>query len=467
MKISDPQVLDAQKLLKEIEALGYKAYIAGGAVRDLLIGEKPQDIDIATNCPIAVLKKNFVTYEIGRAKEFGTIGIQSLKLYNVWYDVTQFRIDGKYSDGRHPDNTSITNSFEEDVKRRDFTVNALGLSSDLEVIDYVDGLKDIEHKIIRAVGDPAKRFDEDWLRMLRAARFAARTGFSLDKVTKRTIKKMAGTYLLNEKPDRIRLELVKAGKRSGVEFARFILFLDDLRLLHRILPEVAAMKYFKHDLMFHPEGVTVFDHVIKCLEVMTNEPPLSKIAVLFHDLGKTIMFQEKHGWKLSYHQHEKASVELASDLADRLKFSLFHKKALIFAVENHMKFQNILDMKPSKVARLVSSDHFQTLLDVAKADEFSRGEAFATRKEFGLKIEKVFKIKDKWEHHINDHRAKLVDGALIMSLTGIKPSPMVGKIKKAVEEYVIDNNITPHDHEAIKLIILKTHASLQGGQEPS
>jgi len=458
MKITDPQVLDAQKLLKKIESFGYKAYIAGGAVRDLLIGEKPQDIDIATNCPIRLLEQEFNTHDIGQSKEFGTLTVRSLEMYDVWYDVSQFRVDGTYSDGRHPDNVSLANSFEEDVKRRDFTVNALGLSSDLELVDYVGGLADVEKRVIRAVGDPTQRFKEDRLRMLRAARFAAREGFILDKATKKAIKKMADEiYLLNDNPDRIRMELIKAAKRSGKEFARFILFMDELRLLHRLFPEVAAMKYFRHDMGFHPEGPTVFDHVIKCLETMTDEPPLSKIAVLFHDIGKTIMFQEKHGWKLSYHKHEKASVTLTERLVDWLRFSSFHAEALLFAVDNHMKFQDLPDMKPSKIARMVSSVHFPTLLDVARADEFSRGEVFATRDEFESKIKTALDIKARWEHHINDHKAKLIDGLLILSLTGIKPSPLVGKIKKAVEDRIIDNNIDPQDSKAIEALVVKTY----------
>lgn len=454
MKFESPHVLDAQRLMKKIESFGYKAYIAGGAVRDLLLGEEPKDIDIATNCPVELLEREFSTHDIGKSKDFGTLTIRSLNLPGVWYDVSQFRLDGKYSDGRHPDKISLTSSFEEDVKRRDFTVNALGLSSDLELIDHVGGLKDLEQRIIRAVGDPIERFQEDKLRMMRAARFAAKGGFSLDKATKRAAKRLAG-LITSVTPDRIRMELVKAGRMSGMEFARFILFLDKMRLLHRILPEVDAMKYFRHDFVWHPEGVTVFDHTIKCLETMTDELPISKIAALLHDIGKCVRFQEKRGWKLSYHTHENASAEMIKEIAERLHFSLFNTEALVYSAKNHMKFQDLVEMKPSKIARMVSSEHFSVLLDVARADEFSRGEVFATRDEFESRIRKAIDIKDKWQQRLTDSKARLVDGKFIMEVTGLNPSPMVGKIKKAVEDAIIDSNIDPTDLEKVKGLIVE------------
>lgn len=462
MNVDSLLVLDAQKLMQKIESFGYKAYIAGGAVRDLLLGEEPQDIDIATNCPMKVLEEHFTTHDVGQSKDFGILTIRSLHLLGVWYEVSQFRIDGKYSDGRHPDEVSLTDSFEEDVKRRDFTVNAMGLSSDLKLIDFVGGQKDLENRVIRAVGDPVKRFEEDRLRMIRAARFASKTGFVLDKATKKAIKKMSDRiYLVNDSPDRVRQEFIKAAKRTGKEFARFIILLDELRILHRLFPEVTAMKYFDHDMVWHPEGRTVFDHTIKCLETMEYEAPISKIAVLFHDLGKTINFQEKHGWKLSYHKHEHASVELTKEVASHLRFGSMQTEALLFAVGNHMKFQDIAEMKPSKIARLVSSPYFTILLDVAKADEFSRGEVFATRDEFNAKIEKALEIKAKWEHHINDHKARLVDGKDIMSITGLNPSPLVGKIKRAVEDCIIDNNVDPNDLEKVREIVVKIFNELK------
>lgn len=460
------RMLDAQKLLVKIKSLGYEAYIVGGAVRDLLLGEDPQDIDIATNCPMKVLEENFSTHDVGRSKDFGILTVRSLHLSGVWYEVSQFRVDGKYSDGRHPDEVSLTSSFEEDVRRRDFTVNAMGLSSNSELIDFVGGEKDLENRVIRAVGDPTKRFEEDRLRMVRAARFASRTGFTLDKATKKAIKKMADRiYLVNDSPDRIRMEFVKAAKKTGKEFARFIILLDELRLLHRLLPEVAAMKYFDHDMAWHPEGRTVFDHTIKCLETMEYEAPISKLAVLLHDLGKTVRFQEKHGWKLSYHTHERASVALTEEVARYLNFSLPATKALLFAVGNHMKFQYITSMKPSKLVRLVNSTYFPVLLDVAKADEFSRGEVFTTRDEFNAKIKRALEIKAVWEHHINDHKAKLVDGKDIMSITGLPPSPLVGKIKKMVEDHIIDNNVDPRDLEKVREIVLKTFNELKKEEE--
>ena len=440
-------------LLLRIEALGdFRAYIVGGVPRDLIIHQTSDDVDIATNCPIKILEKNFRTYNIGRSKEFGLITI----LYKgETFEVAQFRSDGKYSNGRRPNSIEIVNNFREDASRRDFTINSLALDTKGDTIDYFGGISDIRQRIIRTVGNPLDRFKEDHLRMIRAARFAAMDGFTIEKETRRAIRRLF--RLVNKvKPERIHGELIKAAKKMGPQFARFILILDNLKLLYQILPEVHAMKYFRHDLQHHPEGPTVFDHSIECLRTMNDEPYQSKLATLFHDTGKCISFQEdKYGWKMTYHRHEKYSELLVESICDRLKFSSFDKDAMMFAAKNHMKFHEMLKMKPSKVARLVGHMYFDTLLDVAKADEFSRGEKFMYRGEFDKVIKKVLEIKDRWESRVINSYLNLVDGNRIMELTGLKPGPNVGIIKRAVEDRIMDEQLDPADEELVDKVILE------------
>jgi len=441
-------------LLKKIESLGdYKAYIVGGTPRDILIGKESADIDIATNCPIAVLERYLRTYDIGKSKDFG---ILSVVYEGDSFEVAQFRSDGEYSDGRRPNSVEVIQGFLADSARRDFTINAMGMTNEGEILDYHKGKADVEDKIIRTVGNPLERFTEDHLRMIRAARFASTEGFAIEKVTRRAIRRLFKLINITT-PERIRGELVKAAKKSGVEFANFILILDDLKLLNQILPEVSATKYFLHDMTHHPEGPTVFNHLIACLKTMSREaPPISKIAALLHDIGKPVSFQEdKYGWKMSYHRHERKSAQLAEEICRRLKFSSFETEAIVFAVKNHMKFHGLLEMKPSKISRLADSQHFNTLVDVAKADEFSRGETFMYRGEFDKVLERVEEIKERWKSRIVNHSTKLVDGNRIMKIIGLDPGRIVGDIKRAVEDRIMDEQLDPDDSELIDKIILE------------
>ena len=442
-------------LLNIIESLGdFEAYIVGGAPRDLIMDQDPNDVDIATNCPMKILEENFRAYNIGKSKKHGVLSVLHGK---ETFDVAQFRSDGNYSDGRRPDSIEIVSDFKTDISRRDFTVNSLAMDSGGGMIDYFDGKGDIDRKVIQTIGDPFERFQEDHLRMMRAARFASMDGFRIEKKTRRAIRKLF--RLINKvTPERIHGELIKAASKPGPQFARFILMLDDLKLLYQILPEVHAMKYFRHDLRHHPEGPTVFDHSIECLRIMNDEPYQSKLAALFHDMGKCISFQEdKHWWKMTYHRHERYSEPLTEDICNRLKFSSFDRDAMMFAVRNHMKFHHVLEMKPSKIARLASHIYFNTLLDVARADEFSRGEKFMHRGEFDKAIERMYEIKDRWENRVINNSLNLVSGNRIMELLDLEPSRTVGDTKRAVEDRIMDEQLDPTDLKLIDKIILEVY----------
>lgn len=438
-------------LVKKIESFGYEACIVGGAVRDFIMGRDPSDVDITTNCPVDILRREFNTFYVGKSKEYHTVIV---RWNDVSFDVAQFRADGEYSDGRHPDNVRPVKDFRSDAARRDFTVNSMGMDSSGKILDYHDGIIDLNHRLIRAVGDPMVRFKEDHVRMVRAARFGAIKGFRIEKGTRRSIRKLF--RLINKvTPERIRMELTKAAKKSGPQFARFILLLDDLKLLSQILPEVAAMKYFRHDLRHHPEGPTVFDHTIACLGIMGDNDYISKLGALFHDIGKCVSFQEdKYGWKLTYHQHERYSAPLAEDICNRLRFSLHEKQAMSFAALNHMKFHKILEMKPSKIARLINSTHFETLADVARADEYSRGERFMYHGQFDRIIQRATEIGERWKNRVTNRSINLVSGNRIMELANIKPGPMVGAIKRAVEDRIMDERLDPENVKLIDEIIL-------------
>jgi tRNA nucleotidyltransferase (CCA-adding enzyme) len=212
----------AIQILKEIKKANYYSLIVGGTVRDIVLGTSIYDIDLTTNMPTIKLEKIFKTHDIGKSKDFGILVIEK-EGYN--FEISTFRQDGKYLDGRRPETVSPVSSFKEDVLRRDFTINALGLTDNGEIIDHVDGINDIKNKVIRTVGNPYERFEEDYVRMIRAARFGSIEGFKIIDETQRAIKKMA-SLINNTTPERIRLELIKAADKLGKMFAKFIVTVD-------------------------------------------------------------------------------------------------------------------------------------------------------------------------------------------------------------------------------------------------
>ena len=432
------------KLIQKINKSGYKAYIVGGPVRDITLGNQPNDIDIATNMPMKLLEKMFKTYDIGKSKDFGIVVV---KEGGFSFEVAQFRNDGKYIDGRRPETVKITGRFEADAGRRDFTVNDMGINAKGEIIDYFDGKRDIVNKVLRTVGDPLKRFGEDYLRMMRLARFSSKLGFDIDPETKKAAKKLSPN-ILSLAPERIRDELMKSASQSGEKFAEYIQILGDLKILRLILPEVMNLKWFRENLQHHPEtrghGGTVFSHVMAALKQSKTADPIKNLAILLHDVGKGATLSHEKGLP-RYLRHARKSVELVYAISDRLKMSNKERDALIFSVGNHMKFHNILKMKPSKIAKLVTDDNWDVLVAVGHADEYARGETFRHAGEFEKIVDKAVEIKNKYGTKEVVKRLKLVDGNHVMTITGLKPGPKVGEIIKNTTEWIMDNDVKDQD----------------------
>jgi len=440
-------------ILQKINKAKYKAYLVGGAVRDIILGNlKPHDIDIASNMPIEELNKMFKTYDIGKSKSFGIVVV---KHGGYDFEVAQFRQDGTYLDGRRPESVQITGKFKEDVERRDFTINAMGINAKGEIIDFFNGKGDIKNKILKTVGDPFKRFGEDYLRMMRLARFASKLDFEVDKGTAKAAQKLAHN-ITGLPPERIRDELMKSAAQSGDKFAKYIEMLDKLKLLKYILPEIVNLKWYRENLEHHPEtrgqGGTVYSHVMAALKKSDTADPIKNLAILLHDVGKGVTLSQKDGLP-QYLGHAESSIKLVNAIADRLKMSNQEREALLFAVGNHMKFHKILDMKPSKIAKIVSNDHWDVLLAVGRADEFARGYMFMHKGEFEKIVDKAIKVKEKFGTKQVNKQIKLVDGKHAMELTGMKSGPKLGELITKVTEYIMDNNI--EDKEEIDKLILK------------
>ncbi|MFW6129734.1 MAG: CCA tRNA nucleotidyltransferase [Atribacterota bacterium] len=433
---AEPMLKNAVNILTKIEKKGFKAYIVGGCVRDIILGKKPKDVDIATNCPIDVIDDMYKSKDIGKSKDFGIVTVKS---GGFDYEIAQFRQDGKYFDGRRPESVKISQSFKEDAERRDFTINAMAIDSNGNIIDHFDGRKDIKNKLIRTVGNPTDRFKEDYLRMLRCVRFSSRLGFKIDpetaksiKVNKNNIEKIA--------PERIKDELLKIASNSGDKFADAIITLDELGILEIILPEIVKMKQFQHNTEHHPEG-NVFDHTIAALRQNNLTDPLLNFSILLHDIGKLSTYEYDPEKGHTYHGHAEASKDFIDDIAQRLRLSNKEKEALIFVAVNHMKLHKATDIKPSKLVKIVSDENWEILKAATYCDKAARGKMF-DKKKWEETLEYINDIKNKWGDSVVNKTIKIVDGNRIMNLTGLKPGKKVGQIIKHVTQFVLDNGIT-------------------------
>lgn len=428
--------VDALKILTKGK---YKAYIVGGTVRDIVLGDNPHDVDIATNMPIEEIEKLFKAYDIGKSKDFGIV---SVKHNGFDFEVAQFRADGKYLDGRRPESVEIVSDFEGDANRRDFSINAMGIDKDGNIIDFFDGKKDIKNKVIKAVGNPAERFKEDRLRMMRAARFASKLDFEIEKETMDAMVDQAG-FIQDIAMERVRDELLKTAGYGGKEFAKMIEILDAAGILKVILPEVVQMKKFEHDPKHHPEG-GVWAHTLEALKKSRTKDPVANLAILLHDIGKTVTYAKKEDGMPSYFKHAQEGLDLIDVIADRLKLSNDDKKKIVFATLNHMKIHDITKMSNAKIIELIRDKNFDFLMDVARADAESRVGLFKDE-EWQAVLDKIAKVHENMKPSEYDELKKLLNGGKIMDLLGIKPGPKLGEIINKSLEWALDNEIKDAD----------------------
>jgi poly(A) polymerase len=374
-----PQFEAALEILRTLRAAGCEAYLAGGCVRDLLLGREPQDYDVATSAtPDVVLGMFPRTFAVGA--HFGVVLVASemdreCKEGSVAErcvtEVATFRSDGVYSDGRHPDQVQYTKTAAEDVQRRDFTINGLLLdplrqAENLRraVLDYVGGLDDLDAGVIRAIGRPEKRFEEDQLRLLRAIRFAARFGFEIDPTTFSAIRKLAARIHAVSR-ERIREELTKMLTEGQAR--RAFELLDDSDLLVQVLPEISKMKGVEQPPQFHPEG-DVWIHTLMLLEQL--EPGCSMTlawGALLHDVGKPPTFRVAPD-RIRFDGHVDIGVAIAADICRRLRFSNDETRQILALVENHMRFADAPRMKASTLKRFFRLENFPEHLAMHRMD---------------------------------------------------------------------------------------------------
>jgi poly(A) polymerase len=371
----------ATSIVQTLGQRGFQAYLVGGCVRDLLLGREPKDYDVATNAtPEQVMGIFPETYAVGA--QFGVVLVPASErdvASNVSTDagggasrcveVATFRSDIGYSDGRHPDEVRFSGDPREDVARRDFTINGmlldpLSAQPPGEVLDFVGGRKDLEAGIIRAIGDPARRFGEDKLRMLRAVRFAARFDYAIEPATFAAMQKLADQIAVVSR-ERVRDELTRMLTEGHAR--RAFLLLDAGGLLKHVLPEISAMKGVAQPAEFHPEG-DVFVHTLLLLENLPTPCPLTLAwGALLHDVGKPPTFRVAPD-RIRFDSHVEVGVKMAEEICRRLRFSNDDTEQILGLVDNHMRFGHVARMKESTLKKFLRMPAFDEHLALHRAD---------------------------------------------------------------------------------------------------
>ncbi len=418
----------------------HQAFWVGGIVRNMVLGRDSDNIDIATDASPDQVEKIFTkagykTKPVG--KQFGSILVI---LEGQMIEITTFRSEGFYSDKRHPDKVNYISDYKEDAKRRDLTINALYYNPiKKELFDPTNGQKDIKGKLIRFVGDPKKRIDEDSLRMLRAVRFATELGFKLESNTFAAIKTRS-KFIQGVSGERIKKELDKI--LLSKNRALGIKLLDGIGLLKFIIPEFEPLKKFSHgSKIYHLEG-TQFDHTLLAIA----SPKIINLdliyALLFHDIGKPKVarrIKKEEGWILSTRGHNESSADIFAAFAKKYKFPKENAKTTEWLIRNHMLQTTFAEMQISKQIKLATHKDFKLLIEHWKCDE-AANERTDENFRHTLRYEKSNKIAQLMLESINKSKRlieKLAKGELIMKYSDIKPGPRLGEKIEEIRNRII------------------------------
>lgn len=443
----------AKYILERLRRQGFEAVLIGGVVRDALRARlekfsfEPQEVDIATSALPAEIKKLFKKHklvEVGEA--FGVLKILSPD--GKEYEVATFRIESEY-DGRWPGKVKLVRTLKEDVQRRDLTINGLAAKEDGTVIDYVDGTQDLKNKIIRTIGNPQERFEEDHLRMLRAVRFACLIDGQIHKETAEAIQKNA-QKLAKISKERIRDELFALLETQRA--AKGFQLLDQYGLLGTILPELSATKGVVQKEEYHPEG-DVFTHTLMALEEADKRSfePLVKLAIILHDIGKPIAYEQHEGKHAG--GHEAIGEAMATKVCQRLRLSNEQIKLIKFLVREHLRIGKFTEMNRSRQALLMKEGEnaqvdvndfsgrfpfFFRLLQLLIAD----CEASAHKASVWVPVieESITVWKHLKELEELERARKLIDGNDILGM-GVPQGPKVGRILQEIHEKIFCGEI--------------------------
>lgn len=428
---------EVSRVTEALERAGFEAYIVGGCVRDLLIGKTPKDWDVTTSAKPEDIEKLFENTFYNN--DYGTVGVvnedtedETLKIV----EVTPYRLESEYSDARRPDSVEFSDSIEHDLHRRDFTINAIAYSeSKGQIIDLHDGQKDIEDKIIRAIGDPDVRFSEDALRILRAIRISAELGFEIEEKTKNAIKNDA-EMLLKIAKERIRDEFIRIimsdRPMESVELAH------EMGVLQFVVPELEEGIGVKQN---QAHSFTVWEHNLRSVKhsAQKNWSLDIRLSALFHDIAKPATSRwsdEKSDW--TFHGHDVVGGRMTKKILERLKFPKKQIEKITKLVRWHLFFSDTEQITLSAVRRMVRNvgeENIWHLMDLRESDRIGMGRPKANPY-------RLRKYKSMVEEALRDPVSVAmlkIDGARIMEITGEKPGPKIGFILHALLEEVLDD----------------------------
>ncbi len=442
--LTSDKAQQATRIVRTLRESGHSAYLAGGCVRDLLLGREPADYDVATSAtPPEVMRLFPQTYAVGA--QFGVVLVPILRdapegeRDNYAIEVATFRSDGVYSDGRHPDQVQFSNDARLDVQRRDFTINGLLLDPiTLEVLDYVDGRRDLEQGAIRAIGDPRQRFAEDKLRLLRAVRFAARFGYGIEDKTFAAIRELA-VQIHQVSRERIRDEILKMLTEGRAR--RAFELLDQTGLLEQVLPEIKKMQGVKQPPQFHPEG-DVWIHTLMLLEGLP--PNCSKtlaLGALLHDVGKPPTFRLAPD-RIRFDGHAEIGTKMAEEICHRFRLSNDETEQVCALVANHMRFADVTRMKDSTLKRFFRLPRFDEHMELHRLD------CLSSHRDLELYNFTQEKLRSLPAEQIRP--VPLLTGDDLIQ-AGYPPGPQFKELLTAVEDAQLDGSIHTKE-EALELV---------------
>jgi poly(A) polymerase len=451
-RLQSPEYRAALAIAERLRGQGHAAYFAGGCVRDLLLGRTPKDFDVATSATPDIVQQAFPRTEAVGAHFGVVLVIDKLDDRRIATEVATFRSDGAYSDGRRPDTVQFSTDPAEDVQRRDFTINGLLLEPIAFergdplascIFDIVGGQQDLAAGVIRAIRDPAIRFQEDKLRMLRAVRFAARLGFTIEPRTFAAIQGQAAT-IRQVSCERTRDELTKilteGAARRGFEL------LDSTGLLEQVLPEVTRLKGVAQPPQFHPEG-DVWTHTLMLLEHLpVGASPTLAWGMLLHDIGKPATFTppdpSRPGDRIRFNGHVDVGVAIARTILTRLHFSNEECAQILALIKHHMQFGDVQKMKQSTLKRFLRLPRFDEHLALHYADVMSS---------HGL-LGMYDYAKENYER-LGEHEIKpplLITGEDLIR-AGYKPGPRFREMLTASEDAQLEGAVATRD-QAMELV---------------
>ena len=424
MKIVLPD--DVKKIIETLEQNGYEGYAVGGCVRDSILGRMPNDWDITTSASPQQVKNLFLR-TVDTGIQHGTVTVLMGK---EGYEVTTYRVDGEYEDGRHPKEVTFTASLDEDLRRRDFTINAMAYNDREGLVDIFGGRADIENKVIRCVGEPAERFGEDALRIMRAVRFSAQLGFTVDQDTAAAAKELAGT-LAKISAERIQAELVKLLVSPHPDYLRYAW---EYGITSVILPEFDRTMETPQNNPHHCYNVG--EHTLEALKQIQAEKTL-RLSALFHDFGKPQTHTTDADGIDHFHGHAKVSAELADKILHRLKFD----NDTISKVKVYVRYHDVRpELTEKSVRRAVSrvgADAFAEILKLKMADTLAQSPKWQPQKKEYLKeLTALYQdiLKKKQCLCIKDLK---VSGRDLIA-DGMKPGKEMGEILARLLELVLE-----------------------------